>query len=40
MFYRNEIEFSELLVEGGFSPEKIQLIYEAFRIQGVAVCKK
>jgi hypothetical protein len=40
MFYRNEIEFSELLIEGGFSPEKIRLIYEPFRIHGVAVCKK
>jgi ubiquinone/menaquinone biosynthesis C-methylase UbiE len=40
MFYRNEIEFSELLIEGGFLPENIQLIYEPFRIHGLAVCKK
>jgi len=40
MFYRNEAEFLELLIEGGFSPEKIQLIYEPFRIHGLAVCRK
>jgi len=40
MIYRNEQEFAELLIEGGFPPENIQLIYEPFRIHGIAVCRK
>jgi ubiquinone/menaquinone biosynthesis C-methylase UbiE len=40
MFYRNQNEFSELLVNGGFSPGKIHLIYEPFRIHGIAICRK
>jgi len=40
MIYRNEQEFAELLIEGGFSPENIQLIYEPFRIHGIAMCRK
>jgi hypothetical protein len=40
MIYRNEEEFSELLIEGGFSPDNIQLIYEPFRIHGIAVCRR
>lgn len=40
LIYRSEVEFSELLKESGFPPEKIQLIYEPFRIHGLAVCKK
>jgi hypothetical protein len=40
MIYRNEQEFAELLIEGGFSPENIQLIYEPFKIHGIAVCRK
>jgi hypothetical protein len=33
-------EFAELLVEGGFAPENIRIIYEPFRIHGVAVGRK
>jgi len=40
MIYRSEEEFAELLLGGGFSPDKIQLIYEPFKIHGIAVCRK
>jgi hypothetical protein len=40
MIYRDEQEFADLLIEGGFAPEKIQIIYEPFRIHGIAVCRK
>jgi ubiquinone/menaquinone biosynthesis C-methylase UbiE len=40
MIYRNEKQFAELLVKGGFSPKKINLFYEPFRIHGIGVCQK
>ena len=40
MIYRSEEQFAELLLSGGFSPDKIQLIYEPFKIHGIAVCRK
>ncbi len=40
MIYRNERQFSEVLIQGGFLSEKIRVIYEPFRIHGIAVCKK
>lgn len=40
MIYRSEREFAEILVQGGFAPEKIDLVYEPHRIHGIAVCRK
>ena len=40
MIYRNEAEFAELLLRGGFSQDNIRLIYEPFKIHGIAVCRK
>jgi hypothetical protein len=40
MIYRDENELADLLIQGGFAPEKIRIIYEPFRIHGIAVCKK
>lgn len=40
MIYRNENQFIEALIEGGFKPENIQLIYEPLKIQKIAICKK
>jgi hypothetical protein len=40
MIYRDEKELADLLIQGGFSPENIQLIYEPFRIHRLAVCRK
>ena len=40
MIYRNENQLADLLIQGGFAPENIQIIYEPFRIHGIAVCRK
>jgi hypothetical protein len=40
MIYRNEKQFSNILINGGFSPEKVDLIYEPFKIHGIGVCQK
>lgn len=40
MVYRNKDEFVKLLIEGGFSPDNIQVIYEPFKIHGIGICKK
>ena len=40
MIYRNESQFAELLLQGGFSPENIDIFYEPFRIHGIGVCQK
>lgn len=40
MIYRTDAEFADLVVEGGFDPDKVQLVYEPFRIHGIAVCRK
>jgi hypothetical protein len=34
MIYRDEQEFAGLLVEGGFAPENIQIIYDLFGFTG------
>ncbi|MEA2113381.1 MAG: class I SAM-dependent methyltransferase family protein [Patescibacteria group bacterium] len=40
MIYRNEKQFANLLLEGGFSSENINILYEPFRIHGIGVCRK
>lgn len=40
MIYRSEEEFADLLVCGGFPAENIRLVYEPFKIHGIAVCRK
>ncbi|MBI5900868.1 MAG: class I SAM-dependent methyltransferase family protein [Rhodocyclales bacterium] len=40
MIYRTDAEFADLVVEGGFEPDKVQVVYEPFRIHGIAVCRK
>lgn len=40
MIYRSEREFADILLQGGFPPEKIDLRYEPHRIHGIAVCRK
>jgi len=40
MIYRTDKQFAELIVEGGFEPDKVQIIYEPFRIHGIAVARK
>lgn len=40
MIYRTDVEFAEIMVGGGFAPDKVALIYEPFKIHGIAVCRK
>jgi hypothetical protein len=40
MIYRNQEEFLDILIQAGFLHENVLLIYEPFRIHGMAVCKK
>ncbi len=40
MIYRSEEELAELLVEGGFVPINSVLIYEPFKIHGVAISRR
>lgn len=40
MIYRTDKEFADVVVEGGFAPDKVRIVYEPFRIHGIAVCKK
>ncbi len=39
MVYRKEDEFAKILLEGGFSPEQTTILYEPFKIHGVAICR-
>lgn len=40
MIYRNEKQFANLLIKGGFSSQNINILYEPFRIHGIGVCQK
>ncbi len=40
MIYRSEREFADILLQGGFAPEQIDLLYEPHRIHGIACCRK
>ncbi|MBU1255986.1 class I SAM-dependent methyltransferase family protein [Patescibacteria group bacterium] len=39
MIYRNEDQFEELLLKGGFSPQNVYIVYEPFKIHGIGVCQ-
>ena len=40
MIYRSPKEFGELLTKGGFENKKVSLVYEPFKIHGIAVAVK
>jgi len=40
MIYRSERQFADLFLQGGFSSQKIDIIYEPFQIHGIGVCQK
>ncbi len=40
MIYRDEKELAAILMKGGFIDNNIDLVYEPFKIHGIAVCKK
>jgi hypothetical protein len=39
MIYRSENELARILSQGGFRPGKTEILYEPFRIHGIAVCR-
>lgn len=40
MIYRTDAEFADVMVEGGFAADKVKLLYEPFKIHGIAICRK
>ena len=40
MNYRDPDELSTILVEGGFDPDYCQILYEPYKIHGIAIGKK
>jgi hypothetical protein len=40
MIYRTQEEFLDILIQAGFLHENVLMIYEPFKIHGMAVCKK
>lgn len=40
MIYRNVFDFSKIIKEAGFIPNRCQIIYEPMKIHSIAVCKK
>ena len=40
MIYRNEKELADILMKGGFLGRNIDLVYEPFKIHGIAICKR
>lgn len=40
MYYRNLKQFIEILINGGFDPKDIKIIYEPLKIQKIAICQK
>lgn len=40
MFYRNLKQFTEIIIDGGFKPQNIKIIYEPLKIQKIAACWK
>jgi len=39
MIYRNPKQFAEILIEAGFNPQSVRIIYEPFKIHGLAICQ-
>jgi hypothetical protein len=39
MVYRNPYEFSEIMIEAGFNPRSVRVVYEPFKIHGLAICQ-
>jgi hypothetical protein len=40
MVYRNQEEFLDVLIQAGYLHENVLIIYEPFKIHGMAVCRK
>jgi hypothetical protein len=39
MIYRSDTEFADVLIHAGFVPDLVRILYEPFRIHGIAVCE-
>ena len=40
MIYRNLKQFIKIIIEGGFRPQDVKVIYEPLKIQKIAICRK
>jgi hypothetical protein len=40
MVYRSPEQLADVVVKGGFDPQKCEIIYEPLRIHGIAICRK
>lgn len=40
IIYRSPNEFAEIIIKGGFAPERCEIIYEPLKIHGIAICQK
>jgi hypothetical protein len=40
IIFRSPNEFSEILIKGGFNPQNCKIIYEPFKMHGLAICRK
>jgi len=39
MIYRNPHKFAEIMIEAGFGPRSVRIVYEPFKIHGLAICQ-
>jgi SAM-dependent methyltransferase len=40
MIYRSPEQLADVVVKGGFDPQKCEIIYEPLKIHGIAICRK
>lgn len=40
MFYRTPTELTKIIIEGGFSDQNVKVVYEPFKIHGLAIARK
>lgn len=40
IIFRSPEKFAELLIKGGFNPKNCEIIYEPFKMHGIAICRK
>jgi len=39
MIYRNPKKFAEIMIEAGYNPRCVRIVYEPFKIHGLAICQ-
>jgi len=40
MIYRSPEQLADVVVKGGFDPQKCEIVYEPLKIHGIAICRK